>query len=267
MRRGRGSSAGTEARMSLWKRVKWSAGERLARNWTPAARRSRATGPIVSFTFDDFPKSAVSNGARILEAKGVRGSYYAAGCFVGLRDEGLDYYDREDLSALTEAGHEIGCHTFGHLRLPFTQDVEIIADLARNRDFINDVLDDYRMSTFAYPFGHVDVWKKALIGKEFPVSRGIFPGVNRGRVDFQQLKAIPMERRSFGEEAGLRALDEAVATNGWVVFFVHDVSDDPSPYGCTADTLARMVDAALSRGMAALPVREAAEQVRFGQRM
>lgn len=39
--------------------------------------------PIVSFTFDDFPKSAAQAGKDILERHGWRGSYYASGALMG----------------------------------------------------------------------------------------------------------------------------------------------------------------------------------------
>ena len=34
--------------------------------------------PLISFTFDDFPQSALSNGGAILNRFGVAGTYYAA---------------------------------------------------------------------------------------------------------------------------------------------------------------------------------------------
>lgn len=247
--------------MGLWARVKLSASERLARGWTPAAVASRAERPIVSFTFDDFPKSAVDNGARLLKSRGVRGSFYASGRFAASREDGIDYFDQDDLRLLAEDGHEIGCHTFGHLRLPVTRSVVIGDDLRRNGDFVAEALGDYRMRSFAYPFGHVDVSKKVLIGRRFRLSRGIFPGVNRGRVDVQQLRAIPLEQRSFDHDAAMRAFDVAQKFNGWVIFFSHDVSNTPSRYGCTPDTLARLADAALHRGFKSMPVVEAAAQV------
>ena len=33
--------------------------------------------PLISFTFDDFPRSALEAGGQILRAHGVRGTYYA----------------------------------------------------------------------------------------------------------------------------------------------------------------------------------------------
>ena len=151
------------------------------------------------------------------------------------------------------------------MRLPLASDAEIRADLQRNQAFVQDVLGDYRLASFAYPFGDVDVWKKAEIGRHFSISREIWPGVNHGMVDFQQLKAIPLDRRSFDHASAAQALDKAQATNGWVIFFTHDVSDDPSPYGCTPDDLARLLDETLAPGIEVLPVKNAAAKVRFGQ--
>ena len=247
--------------MSIWSHIKRSATERLARNWVWAARPNRAQTPMVSFTFDDFPKSARTCGAPVLKARGVAGSFYVAGSFEGRREEGIDYFHREDLIGLAEEGHEIGCHTFGHIRLPTSTDEEILDDLDRSRDFIGEALGGYQARSFAYPFGDVTVWKKHLVARRFEVSRGIFPGVNQRLIDLRQLKSIPLERRSFEMEAALTALDVAASSNGWVTFFSHDVSDDPSPYGCTPDELGRLVDAALDRGIRVLPVKDAADLV------
>ena len=44
----------------------------------PNRPRSTWPGGVVSFTFDDFPRSAWSNGGAVLEEYDVRGTYYAA---------------------------------------------------------------------------------------------------------------------------------------------------------------------------------------------
>ena len=47
---------------------------RLHRRTIPLGDR----GPIVSFTFDDFPRTAATAGAAILESFGARGTFYTA---------------------------------------------------------------------------------------------------------------------------------------------------------------------------------------------
>ncbi len=61
---------------------------------TVAMRNRRA---IVSFTFDDFPRSAVSNGARLLDDYGVRGTFYLTGSYCGRVVDDVPQYCAEDL--------------------------------------------------------------------------------------------------------------------------------------------------------------------------
>ena len=93
---------------------------------TVAMRNRRA---IVSFTFDDFPRSAVANGAGLLEDHGARGTFYMTGSYCGRVIDGIPQYGTEDLAALAAAGHEIGCHTFTHPRMSALSATALNADL------------------------------------------------------------------------------------------------------------------------------------------
>src|SRR5688572_7340869 len=115
--------------------VTWAATafrERLARNWTLQAVRNRAIAPLVSFSFDDFPRSAATAGAQVLKDFGVKGSYFVSGGRAGRHIDGLDQFVEDDLINMAEAGHEIGCHTFGHIALPGSRPAAIRDDLLRN---------------------------------------------------------------------------------------------------------------------------------------
>ena len=105
---------------------------------TLAARPARLAGhrPVASITFDDFPKNAWVQGGPVLARHGVRGTYYTAGSFCGREADGTRYYDTQDLVDLAAAGHEIGCHGFGHQPTPSLSDAELVADAARNREFL-----------------------------------------------------------------------------------------------------------------------------------
>lgn len=61
---------------------------RLVRYFPGPTVQVEAASPIVSFTFDDVPESSWTNGARILEEEGARGTFYISGNFV-------DGYDNE----------------------------------------------------------------------------------------------------------------------------------------------------------------------------
>src|SRR6266446_114445 len=78
----------------------------------PVAIRNRQ--PIISFTFDDFPRSALLTGGAILEQRGLRGTYYASLGLMGQTAPTGPIFVREDLRMLIARGHEVGCHTFNH---------------------------------------------------------------------------------------------------------------------------------------------------------
>jgi peptidoglycan/xylan/chitin deacetylase (PgdA/CDA1 family) len=70
------------------------------------------TAPLVSFTFDDVPDSAYTNGASILEDYGIQGTFYIASGTCGSTDTHWRVISREQVALLHARGHEIGCHTF-----------------------------------------------------------------------------------------------------------------------------------------------------------
>ncbi|HLI20508.1 MAG TPA: polysaccharide deacetylase family protein, partial [Stellaceae bacterium] len=89
----------------------------MTRNVKAHALTTRLREPVVSFSFDDFPRSALTEGGRILKQAGWVGTYFTAGSFCGRTIDGTEYFTREDVLRAAEEGHEIACHTFSHLRL------------------------------------------------------------------------------------------------------------------------------------------------------
>ncbi len=72
-------------------------------------------GPIVSFGFDDFPRTAYSVGGRILESFGARGTYYVAPALMHSDGPLGEICNADDILNLLEKGHELGTQTLHHL--------------------------------------------------------------------------------------------------------------------------------------------------------
>jgi len=206
------------------------------------ATPSALAGSVASLTFDDFPRSAWTAGGPILDAYGAKATYYVSGRFCGAREDGLDYFEAADLTSLTSAGHELACHTFSHLNAARTPWAQLQADIAANARFMQDAAGLPPPRNFAYPYGDLSVASKRRCGDAFRSSRGIYPGVNRGRLDLGQVRAFPLEARSYDSAVVAAAVHEASSAPAWLVFFSHDVSDDPSPYGCTPAMLRTVLD-------------------------
>lgn len=222
---------------------------------------SHFTEPVITFTFDDFPRTALSEGGRMLREAGWKGTFYTAGSFCERVVDGIPYFSREDLVQVHDDGHEIGCHTFSHIDLRSLTVPEILEDLRRNAMFMRTVLPGHTSSSFAYPFGELNLRRKALLAKQFPICRGVSGGLNRGRIDLAQLRSVLLTAASFEELRIDSWLERALASKAWLIFLTHDVSDDPSPYGCRTNVFAKIIDSISKRGIKVLPVGDAAERV------
>ena len=225
---------------------------------------SKLTAPVASITFDDFPKSAWTRGGDILARHDVRATYYAAGGFEGQTEDGLEYFGAADLKAVAAAGHEVGCHTFSHERSWSLDTPSLMDDVDRNAVYVQDVLGDYVLSSFAYPYGEASPRTKRKLGARFPTSRGIAKGVNTGLVDLSQLKAVGVEHWWWTPSYIESMVEKARRQNGWLIFFTHDVSDAPSRFGATPQMLEHAVCALKAAGIEILPVKHALARLTFG---
>ena len=213
--------------------------------------------PMVSFTFDDLPKTAVTNGARLLEEYGARGTFYVSGGEVGANTPDWQTGSAADVLNLYRSGHEIGCHTFSHTRACDVGMTALAAEIERNRAWFRQLDPAIAVETFAYPFGVGSFTQKYLLKEKFQTCRSIVPGLNTGFVDLQFLRATPLIDRDIYKEGIDRVFDEAKSTNGWLIFYGHDVAEQPSLYGCTPDLLTHALQAATRRKIPVLTMAEA----------
>ena len=235
---------------------------RLARHLFAAPMQLKSGQPMVSFTFDDIPMSAATVGAPMLEEFGGRGTFYVAGGLVNRRTDQGDGIDPDGIMKLRRSGHEIACHTFSHQRAIDLDATAMAAEIEQNRRFLEGLDASIKLENFAYPYGLATVARKRQLTNSFRSARGILPGVNSGTIDLQFLRSTPLIDKDI-DRAGIdRVFDEAVATNGWLIFYTHDVADTPSPWGCTPGLLRHALDAAKRRNMPMVSVAEALAQSR-----
>jgi peptidoglycan/xylan/chitin deacetylase (PgdA/CDA1 family) len=219
--------------------------------------RMRNATPMVSFTFDDVPKSAATVGAAILEAHGAHGTYYVIGSQVGASSSLWDMVDSDDIVALHRGGHEIACHTFSHKRACDLDAETLSAEIEHNQQYLRSLDASIRIENFAYPFGYGSFVRKRQLKTVFKSCRSIVPGVNSGDVDLQFLRATPLIDRRIDRDGIERAFDQAETTNGWLIFYTHDVADEPSLYGCSRALLNEALEAASRRKIPVLNMAEA----------
>lgn len=234
---------------------------RLSRYFCTTPFRLRNQRPMVSFTFDDFPESAAAAGTSIFEQYDAKATFYVAGDLV---DKWCGHWQGVGADAIVELhrrGHEIGCHTFSHLPATDLDAARFAAEIEKNRRYLLGLDPSIEIENFAYPYGLGSVWRKPLLAKNFRSSRGIIPGVNRGTVDLHYLRSTPLVNHHIDIDGIDRVFDELVAGNGWLIFYGHDVADEPSPFGCTPALLRHALDAAARRNVAIMTVASALRAV------
>ncbi|MDO9586460.1 MAG: polysaccharide deacetylase family protein [Brevundimonas sp.] len=215
-----------------------------------------ATG-VFSLSFDDFPATAWTEAGPILAAHGVRATYYVCGGLADGVNMDRDQYRVEHLQALHAAGHEVGCHTFGHTSA-LKMDAEALRlSLDANAAWVAERLDGHRMTTFAWPFGDATVGAKGVVRRRFALARGVRDGVNAGREDRALIKSIGLESRRLPGYDLEALMAEAAERRGWLTAYGHDVSDRPTDYGCTPADLDHVLRAAKAAGLEIAPVGEA----------
>lgn len=240
-----------------WPAFKARVSNRLARHLGAVRFRLQNNNPMVSFTFDDPPKSAATVGVPLLDEYNAKGTFYVAGSLV---DEWSGHWigiSADEIVELHRAGHEIACHTFSHTRTPDLSAAALAAEIEKNRHYLSGLDPSIQVQNFAYPYGLGSISHKGRLSKVFRSSRGIIPGVNSGTVDLQFLLSTPLVNQHIDRDGIDRAFDEAIAKNGWLIFYSHDVAASPSPYGCTPSLLQHALEAASQRKIEILSVADA----------
>jgi peptidoglycan/xylan/chitin deacetylase (PgdA/CDA1 family) len=211
------------------------------------------TRPILSVTFDDVPVSALTNGARILEEHDAHGTFYAAGGLSGRCEDERTLLSAEGYAALAARGHEIGCHTFSHASVRTLSARRLADDLDRNAHYFGDISGGLVASNFAFPYAVASPQARHVLARRFRSCRGGHPGINRGAIDRGYLRAVEI-RRQTTLDALTAWIDDMVGEPGWLILFTHDVSADPTMFGCTPETLERVIGRAKAHGCAVLTV-------------
>ena len=220
----------------------------------PVTMRNEA--PIVSFTFDDFPRSAYYSGGAILKAHGFRGTYYAALGLTDTLEPVGEIFSREDLVKVVADGHELGCHTFGHCHSWNTAPAAFERSIVDNAHRLREWLPETSFTTLAYPLAEPRPNTKRRAAQHFSCCRAGGQTYNTGVVDRGLLSAYFLERARHPDSVK-RMIDSNADAGGWLIFATHDVCETASPWGCTPAFFEDVVRYTSRSGNAVLPVCEA----------
>jgi peptidoglycan/xylan/chitin deacetylase (PgdA/CDA1 family) len=219
------------------------------------------TPPIVTFTFDDFPRSAYVSAGATLRAFGGHGTYYAAAGWMDGGPSTGDRYRTADLPALVNDGHELGTHTFSHVSCRKLSADEYAAEIAKGHDALYRLVGDAASGNFAFPFGAVTPAVKKAASLQCRSCRSTLAGYNGPVADLNLLRA----NRMYSDSVPFSHIKELVAGGArpghWLIFYTHDVREHPSRVGCTPQYFEDTVRCAVEAGMRVMTVSEALKAI------
>ena len=188
----------------------------------------------LSLTFDDARDSQLDVAVPILDAHGIRATFFVLPVPVSRR--------RSDWQAVKRNRHEIGNHTVTH---PCSANFEFSRtnaledySLERMETEIDEAsvrierLLRVRPESFAYPCGQSFVGRGQgrtsyvpVVARRFAAARGYGSETSNdpGRCDFAHLEAFTIDGSAPHELVGL--VDDAGATGRWVIMAGHDVGE------------------------------------------
>ena len=221
--------------------------------------------PIISFTFDDVPRTALTNGIPILTDYDVKATFYVAmglthshsGNKGGINREVEIYLNPDDIIELHHSDHDIACHTYSHYMLKTGTAEQLVQDACRNVRELTTLLGTTSIEHFSYPFGQVNLKEKKLLANKYKTMRSSRPGVNISLTDMYLLRATSIYSATFDKNKIKILIEKAERHCGWLIFYTHGVEDNPDMYSCTPDQLKWVIQQCSISTAQLLPVSKA----------
>ncbi|MEE9346583.1 MAG: polysaccharide deacetylase family protein [Robiginitomaculum sp.] len=215
--------------------------------------------PIVSITFDDFPKTAMTIGARKMEVLGWAATFYTAAGLADSVNHHGPQFSPGDLLELEARGHEIGGHTYSHADCAALSEPAVLAEIDKNIAALKAMGVAGNIESFAYPFGAATGALKGALEPRFKSLRGISGGVHTGRADRNELKSYGFY--SSTADAVIAQIEALAARPAWLTLFTHDIQERPTQWGCTQGEFDRLLTAIQKSGAQVLPITQAIKQL------
>ncbi len=220
----------------------------------------QATRPIVSFSFDDCPRSVIENAFPILDKHGWKSTLYIAmGLCNTINHLGL-HMSEDDVISAYKGGHEIGNHTYSHCDARALSLQDYLDDINKNEASLSEC-DIPKPTTFAYPYGEVTTASKQALSEQFDLMRGIHTPTHCKTYDLNQTASQRLYSGSDFDNT-MNAIRRVEQSKGWLILFTHDVRHNPSPFGCTPNEFERVANAVSNISADVLTIEAALKKLR-----
>jgi hypothetical protein len=134
--------------------------------------------------------------------------------------------------------------------------------IIRNRAALAEIVPGASFRSFSYPLSTPRPSVKRASAKYFACCRAGGQRLNSGKADLNQLSAYFLEKARGDINPVKEIISRNKKSNGWLIFATHDISPQPSPYGCTPEFFEEVVRNSVESGARILPVIGALDAIR-----
>jgi peptidoglycan/xylan/chitin deacetylase (PgdA/CDA1 family) len=182
---------------------------------------------IVSVTFDDIMKTAVTVGAAELEKGGFKGTFYVTKDFA--QDTSGKYGSETDVINLIKSGHEIGSHSASHAKLTRLTPDMLMSELDVSAAYLRGL--GAEVNGIAYPSGDFNDKVEKAAKLVYGYARTSLEGLNDQTVYTYRVRILPVTTETTDQQL-LSAINSAYVTSTWLVLLFHGlgVPDPLDPY-------------------------------------
>ena len=214
---------------------------------------------FVSLTFDDGYYSAYSKAIPILDAVGIKSTFYVITTLVGDTVDG--YVTQTQLQALYKNGHEIGNHTRTHPALSTISSTQLTSETSGALQDLQGW--GYNPTSFAYPYDDYGGSSTSAVVDAVEASgvRGArdsdYGGYNNSTTFPLLLDSMPSEYDLGTDNVTTVAgwIQQAVANKMWVIILWHRVdetdpnTDAPNPISVPSSVIQGVVNYIVQNGV------------------
>lgn len=183
--------------------------------------------PLVTMTFDDGWEDNITTALPLMENYSFDSTQCYATTFI--QNATNQQAAINSVLAFKNAGHEICSHTVTHPFLSQLSSSQLNAELSNSKAFLESITGQ-PVKNFASPYGDYNASVVNTISQYYQSHRTVNAGYNtKDNFNIYGLRVQNMLSTTTIEEYQ-SWLDEASATNSWLILLYHRVANDPGTY-------------------------------------
>jgi peptidoglycan/xylan/chitin deacetylase (PgdA/CDA1 family) len=207
---------------------------------------------MVSVTFDDSWLSQYTNAVPILNAAGLKGTFYLT--TEPVQGGWSGFMTPAQVQTIAQQGHEIAGHTVTHPSLITLSSLQIMSEVGNSKTYLQN-LTGKTVTSFAYPYGEFNSTAKSLVQQaSYTSARGVDEeALNVATSDKYNLYSSCIESNATFAQVKAQ-IDKAKAQKQWYILCIHEVKASPGQYDTSTALFQQIVSYIKTSGIKVVTV-------------